>query len=400
MLNTLTTFGFRPLTAAVFLAALVSVVWPVESPAQQAAPQTVPAADKQPVPQDVEALRRTVEEQGKRIAELESNDLQSSERIEQLEQSQAETQELMMTGESIEDNDIDDEQQRLKISGFFDLTLNRFFWDKDSAWNLYITEQATFAISHLNLYVQAQLTDTLSSLIELKFSFSPSGTDTAWETGLRNEDGSVTDVPGPTYQRADATYRDPFTTENNHYGSVMIERVQLTWSPRDWMQFTVGRYLTPYGVWNVDHGSTVVLPVKPPYMQLRDMIMKAQTGIMAFGRLFPHPKLYLDYALTISNGSGRTEANLDFDDEKAFGLKLALAYMGRNFTAEMGGYAAYTTWADVKKQVVIDQYNEKIDVVVRPYDVSDELMVSAHAKLRFFGVLLQSELVLHNTYYE
>jgi hypothetical protein len=211
---------------------------------------------------DLDELRQTVEDQGKRIDEL--------------EQAQAETSELMMTGDSFEDVGMDTEQQRLRIYGFFDLTLNRFFFEEDSAWNLYITEPLSFTMTRVNLFVQANLTDTLTALVELRFSFAPSGDETAWAAGLKDSDGNVMDVPDTKYERVDSYSSDVFTTKNNRYGWTMIERAHLTWSPREWFQILAGRYLTPYGIWNVDHAPTVVLPVRLPYMQLRDMVMEAR----------------------------------------------------------------------------------------------------------------------------
>ncbi|MBW2276903.1 MAG: hypothetical protein JRF63_05385 [Deltaproteobacteria bacterium] len=149
--------------------------------------------------------------------------------------------------------------------------------------------------------------------------------------------------------RENTTVSDPYTWEENQLGGVVIERVHFTWQPRDAFAVTGGRFITPFGIWNEDHGSPVLLPSYPPYMMLRQTIPTRQTGFMVHGRAVPWETLFFDYALTLSNGRGPTEQVYDLDDNKAIGLRLRATYERTNVRFAIGGYGFYGTTTDTTK---------------------------------------------------
>jgi hypothetical protein len=185
-------------------------------------------------------------------------------------------------------------------------------------------------------------------------------------------------------------------------GGVALERVHLTYSPRDWFNILAGRYLTPYGIWNIDHGSPVLLPVRPPYMQARGMVPRAQTGLQAFGRFFPLPTLFVDYAVTLSNGRGPMEQLFDLDENKGVGLRLRLSYQKKQVKIAVGGYGYYGTYTDTKKALVIAlnpdytlNNDEEFPVTGRTTitEAYREIIGSADFLLEVHGVRLQGEYV-------
>ena len=177
-----------------------------------------------------------------------------------------------------DEDTVDSFTRILNIYGFFDLTLQKYFFKDTSMYNMFMNNALSFASSNANIFIDSRLSDSISVLMELRFSFLPLGRESNYEMAMRLSDDSEIPLPNQ-YEREDTKVIDPLTTEVYRLGGVAIERVQLTYAPRDWLKVVAGRYLTPYGIWNVDHGTTVVLPVRIPYMQSREAVPKAQTGL-------------------------------------------------------------------------------------------------------------------------
>ncbi|MDJ0764105.1 MAG: hypothetical protein QNJ97_14075 [Myxococcota bacterium] len=264
--------------------------------------------------------------------------------------------------------------------GFFDV--NFFYYQIEKGKMPYgiFTDSVSFSVSQLNLYFLSQMTETLSALIELRFTFLPQGHEKSFQMP----------IIGAEYNRIDTTVFDPFTNDEFQLGGVAIERVHLTYAPRDWFNVLVGHYLTPFGIWNVDHGSPVRLLVRHPYFMSREIIPLHQTGIQVFGRFFPTSHLYLDYAVTLSNGRGPTEAIYDLDNNKAVGLRLKATYEKKENSLSMGGYFYYGESTDVTKSITLDNsYNLEIDV--EKFEHYTEISGAFDFVLTLFGIKLQFE---------
>lgn len=303
-----------------------------------------------------------------------------------------------------------DTTQPLMVFGFFDLTYFKGFYQDDSLFRLYSAPAGSFTISNLNLYFKSELTESLSAIAELRFSYLPQGVETSYEYETimddGTEDGRVSS--GGTYNRVDTFVRDPITALEFNQGGLAIERVHVTYSPLDWLGVIAGRFLTPYGIWNIDHGSPVVLPVRLPYLQSRGMMPLAQTGLQIFGRVFPTDSLFLDYALTVSNGRGPTEAYLDFDENKGVGLKLRLTYSGGPVEFHTGSYGYFGEYTDIKKRTVARvnddltpdmSRDDAMTVQVIPVNAYHEAVVSYDFKIAFFGAEIQSEVVWRRVFH-
>lgn len=295
-------------------------------------------------------------------------------------------------------------EQRFRVYGFFDMTFNKFFYDKDSTYNILYNPHSSFMMTNLNVYFSSQMTETLGALAELRFSFLPMGSKTQElmdnEVELHMTDGSV--MVFGSHKLVDTTVRDPFTTAEFKLGGVGIERLHLTWTPRDWFNVIAGRYLTPYGIWNVEHGSPVITTARLPYMQIREMAPLAQTGLQIYGRLFPRDNLFLDYAVTLSNGRGFVESMMDLDENKGLGLKMRLTYESAKVRFQVGGYGYMGTYVERKKRMVMilnaeGQIDATVDnsftTITPPIDAYDEYVATADLLLEAFGLTLQSEYI-------
>ncbi len=223
------------------------------------------------------------------------------------------------------------------VSGFFDLSFHKFFLDKDSSMSGLINDSSTFTTEQLAVYFSRWLTPQLFALAEIQFTFAPHG----YESDLID------------YKRTDTRVTTGTSLYEQTLGGIVIERVQLDWQPIEAFGVRLGRFLTPFGIWNENHGSPVVITVHRPYLIDRRIMPLSQTGLQVFGRLFLGPSQFsVEYAVTLSNGRGPMDAVFDLDDNKAVGTKLKAIYQTRDVHVALGGYGYFGTYTDVKKQLV------------------------------------------------
>jgi len=162
----------------------------------------------------------------------------------------------------------------------------------------------TFTVANLNLYLAKNLTENARTLIEIAFTFLPNGGRRADDTVI---DTTVTD---PTnYDRA------------TQWGSIEIERAYLEYDLTDFLTIRGGRWLTPYGIWNIDHGAPVVINTGLPYIIGEQYFPEHQTGLDLFGSR-SYTNYRVGYHLTVSNGRGGAEAQQDQDEKFAFGGRI------------------------------------------------------------------------------
>ncbi len=345
--------------------------------------------------------RQTQEEMAAQITTLEQANQQKDEDGQKLEER---VEELEFEGEAAAMEGAEDEssemERKFSIWGFMDLTLAKFWYNEKSPYTLYLPEQSFFTMTNINLYFFSRMTQTLSAIVEIRFSFLPQGSDVEY---------GYAQLPDSAYERYDSRVVEPFTSMWMNQGGITIERAHLTYEPVDWLNFIVGRYITPYGIWNIDHGSTVVIPARIPYMQIREMMVLSQTGVQVYGRFFPSRRLFIDYAMTLSNGRGPAEATVDLDENKAVGLRLRMYAKGKKIKAQLGGYAYYGTYTNRSKvldmsfnsDMTLDQdADNPVTVENRNSGSYSEFIVTADLLIEAFGFRLQSEYIHRYAWYQ
>ncbi len=345
-------------------------------------PESDPASDEaMPDKEDgasLQALERRLTEQEQEIEALKESHTQEIEAL----------TERLDAAEDAELDALGDQEGEfepvLNIYGFFDLSLYRYLVFEDNPIYGVIPDKLSFVLSNLNVYLASQMTESLSALVELRFSFMPHGSDSDLVE----------------FERVDTTVMEPHSSNEFQLGGVVIERVHLTWQPYDAFGITAGRFLTPFGIWNVDHGSPVLLPVQPPYMITREFIPLAQTGIQVHGRFFPTESFFIDYAVTASNGRGPTETAYDLEDDKAIGLKLKLTYHGEKVTVALGGYGFYGRTTDVTKAMDLSDPDVVFSMNVDTISEYREFAGSTDFLFELYGVRLQAEYVRTLVQYE
>ncbi len=338
---------------------------------------------------DIEALKEELRREMRE--EIEARDSENKKRIEALE-AQLEEQELAALEEMTAD--VDGFEKYFNVYGFFDLTFFNIFMEENSPYKLFVHDRSTFLLSNVNLYVSSQMTETLSALVELKFTFAPQGKILEYE---------YFNYPGVAFERVDTEIQDFYSVERSKLGGVRIERAHMAYSPVDWFNVIAGRYLTPFGIWNVDHASTVRLTTRVPFTQTIGFLTPAQTGLQVFGRFFPVQRVFLDYAITLSNGRGPINEIVDIDDNKAVGLKLKLTYQADNFNIALGGYGYMGQVSDSKMVLHVVGLDpeitpeEPIKVETAMMMKYDEYVVSTDLTIEIFGFKLQGEYIWQRT---
>ncbi|MEO6602535.1 MAG: hypothetical protein ABIQ16_21815 [Polyangiaceae bacterium] len=198
-----------------------------------------------------------------------------------------------------------DTQRKLDLYGFADFTYQRLLIPSDNVWTRTYPSVNSFAVGNFNLYMSSNLGDSWRALAEVRFLYLPNGASTTDPaTGNANrQNTTVLDYAG---------FEEPI-----RWGGIRIERIWLEHEFNGLLKLRVGQFLTPYGIWNVDHGSPTIIGIKKPFVVGAQLFPEQQTGLQLYGSGFLEP-FEIGYYLTLSNGRGPVEYQ-DFNDDKAFG---------------------------------------------------------------------------------
>jgi hypothetical protein len=193
----------------------------------------------------------------------------------------------------------------LQVSGFADFSVAAQFTPKDSVWRVTgsAPPHSAFYVGNFNVYLKKNLTETLRTMGEVRFTYLPNG-------GYNFVTNERTSTAVPDY----SDYG-----RNMRWGGIEIERLYLEWSIHSLVALRVGQFLTPYGIWNVDHGSPTYIPVQRPFVIGNSWFPERQTGFELFGRWDPSAANTIGYHLTLSNGTGPVSEYSDLDENKAIG---------------------------------------------------------------------------------
>jgi hypothetical protein len=197
----------------------------------------------------------------------------------------------------------------LEISGFADFSYLGWFYDEDDAWSgVGLPPYHSFSVGNLNVYFAKQLSERCRALTEVRFLYEPHGSG---------------ELNGP---RTDTTVGDHAAASRPiQWGAIRIERAQAECELTPWLALRFGQWFTPYGIWNVDHGSPTIISIRRPYVVGEGLLPEQQTGVQLFGSR-SRGNLRLGYYLTLSNGRGPISAYGDLDANKAVGGRLELGY--------------------------------------------------------------------------
>ncbi len=203
-------------------------------------------------------------------------------------------------------------EDKLSLYGFMDVGLQRQ-WSDDEKYNasrnLSGSMESTFAVGNLNVYFDARPWKNWRTLFEVRFSAYPHGEQESLATPL-----------GDKYERTDTTIFDVNSSNGGwaqkRWGAIFLERAHVDWSGLDWLNVRVGQFLTPYGIWNVDHGTPTLISLMQPQFLVAGFFPESQTGLQLLGTFHGGP-WELGYHAYVSNG--RVFGLQDWTDDKMIG---------------------------------------------------------------------------------
>jgi hypothetical protein len=170
---------------------------------------------------------------------------------------------------------------------------------------------SSFVLGDLDFYFDAQPIRDWRSLVEIRYSNAPLGSIQSYG-GLGGQFSRVTTRQG------DANAASPIAQQ--WAGEIIIERAQIDWTPTQLFKLRVGDFFTPFGIWNVDHGSPTLIPIALPDSIAYGSLPLRQIGLMAYGNGFVGP-WELGYMATLTNGRQEL-STFAFDDNRGYGGRL------------------------------------------------------------------------------
>ncbi len=238
---------------------------------------------------------------------------------------------------------------------------------------------SSFAIGNVNLYAAAELGDNWRSLTEIRFTYLPHG-----QRRFPDEQGNISRLDGTVGDYTD--FGRPFRV-----GGISLERVWLEHTFHPLLTLRGGQWLTPYGIWNVDHGSPVVIGVRRPYVVGDLLFPRSQSGLQAYG-VHNFERLRVGYHLTLSNGRGPIDTYQDFDHDKALGYRAFVSADTDLGTLTFGtsGYLGRFTDRTVRLVTNDDGLSEQRYDIFIEYD---EVSLAADLRWEWQGFLFQTEAI-------
>ncbi len=213
------------------------------------------------------------------------------------------------------------------LHGFIDMGAQRTM--TNDATNFESTA-STFVLGNINFYFTFKPTPHWSSLTEIRFTTAP--------------DGQPVGIGTATPSRINTEFTDPANgigDDRSRWGAIVLERAYIEYQSSHSFGLRVGAFLTPFGIWNVDHGSPTVIPIVRPESMTQELFPKHQVGVELFGS---HPEALskawdLEYHAYVSNG--RTPAQVDTTEDKMFGGRLVMTnaqHVALGVSAMYGSY--------------------------------------------------------------
>lgn len=275
----------------------------------------------------------------------------------------------------------------LQTYGFFDFGLQKLLVPRTSfLYPLAATHATTFLFGNLNLFFDAQPRSDWRTLVELRFTNLPHG-----------EIESLRTPVGGEFRRTDRTGLDSTSPNGRNrilFGSVIIERAQAQWTASDAFEVLVGYWFTPYGIWNLDHGTPTLISLLLPDAQVREYFPLRQLGVQVLGSLHA-PPLRFGYHLTVSNG--RTLGQVDLDENKAVGARAYLTSRSGSGHLEVGLSGYHGTYGEVESVITsfVPLEATRVETLA-----ATEWGASADLSLDHAGLRLRSEGTLRRVVFE
>jgi hypothetical protein len=184
------------------------------------------------------------------------------------------------------------------------------------------------------------------------------------------------------------------------WGGIAIERALIDYTFTDWLGVTAGQWLTPYGIWNVDHGSPTIIAAQRPFTIGEALFPESQTGLELNGKVFIDATT-LGYFVTLSNGRGPVAAYRDYDTNKAVGARFFVENRSVLGAVTLGTSGYVGKYTDANRHYVVQNTSDGVQASGRTDLVSqyDELSVAGDLSWDYDALHVQSEIIMNEARY-
>jgi hypothetical protein len=165
-----------------------------------------------------------------------------------------------------------------------------------------------------------------------------------------------------------------------------------------WLTLRAGMFLTPYGVWNLDHGSPTVIAAQRPFVIGQALFPAHQTGLELLGELALSTQHSVGYYVTLSNGLGPVSDYRDLDANKAVGARGYFRYDGLG-ELRVGGSVFFGTDTSAHQVATLASDGQHITYKQEINEQADVLAFAGDVQWRVAGLLLQAEIVTRQRRY-
>jgi hypothetical protein len=290
--------------------------------------------------------------------------------------------------------EVSDEAGKVNIYGFMDFTYAHLLSDRNQL-NATTAPYPTFYVGNFNLYFSADLGKGWRTLAEARLTYLPDGAATFNYTTPTTTSSSGATFNGTRTSTGYSDYVDYGRTVK--VGGVIIERAWVEYAAHPLLTVRLGQWLTPYGIWNVEHGSTVIIGTTRPFIVGAEMFPQHQTGIELYGT-YGIDSTQVGYHLTLSNGRGPVDTYRDMDTNKAVGWRLWVQQDTSFGTFALGTSGYKGRYTDRGQVAVVNGTS-----LIYDYPINSEykeLSLALDLKWTWKGALVQSEAIMHDVGYE
>ena len=226
-------------------------------------------------------------------------------------------------------------QSNFSMYGFMDAEFQKRLNIKENNVLLqesFISERPQLFLGNVNLYLDFTPNEMTRALVELGVNSADYdeaatldgylGTVKFESTGDPAVDGLTQMLEGQVNPTAGTT-RVSEGRDKKEYGGISIERAWVDLSFMENMTLKVGKFITPAGIWNVDHGSPIITTVSQPNQtDFFPIFPISQTGLMLYGQEYLGDHELVWNAYTSTGRSGDDNYIEEFNDLGA-GYKLS-----------------------------------------------------------------------------
>ncbi|MFT3926429.1 MAG: hypothetical protein QM778_28045 [Myxococcales bacterium] len=279
----------------------------------------------------------------------------------------------------------EDEPFPVQVYGFADAGYRQLFVEKNNPWLLFLNRHPSMFVGNLNVYLDAKMGSKWRSLVEVRLTYLPQG---APDTSLQTEDVQRQQTRTPDYTDF---------SRSKTLGGIMIERAYIEYAAFSWLSFKAGQWLTPYGIWNVDHGSPVIIGVSRPFIIGGELMPEHQLGLLADGSVPLGDNWELSYMGAVSNGRMDRVPYEDMDNNKAITGRAALTWR-KYGQMTLGGTAYVGSFSDTINQLVV-QPNGAPTSREKIKSQYDETTYAVDYRWLYKGLHLQAEWIVNDRKY-